>query len=339
MKDNKKVWGLKKQAIFFSILSDLLSAGFSLRQSLISIQNIMPEFYSVSHKVKKNLLMGTKISDALKENISKSTYYQLLIAEQHGEMEKSIKQLGSLLERRVEQQNKLKSLMVYPMILFFMLIIIMLGIKFWLKPTINNFGEDSVRTSSIINWTVVGKYSLILVALIIVLYVLKILRWWSKQETITRHHWYSQLLIIGKIYRQYSYYYLSFNLSLLLKSGLDLKQICSFLNEFDKQSLLYQLGQQLRELLDAGSMPDELVKKYPFIPPELKLFLNKGETLENISNELAVYSEVSYRKLLKLIDKLIELVQPILFIVIAIIIVGTYLTILLPIYKTLGGLY
>src|SRR5699024_12369412 len=76
----------------------------------------MPEFYSVSHKVKKNLLMGTKISDALKENISKSTYYQLLIAEQHGEMEKSIKQLGSLLERRVEQQNKLKSLMVYPMI-------------------------------------------------------------------------------------------------------------------------------------------------------------------------------------------------------------------------------
>ena len=124
-----------------------------------------------------------------------------------------------------------------------------------------------------------------------------------------------------------------------MKSGLDLKQICSFLNEFDKQSLLYQLGQQLRELLDAGSMPDELVKKYPFIPPELKLFLNKGETLENISNELAVYSEVSYRKLLKLIDKLIELVQPILFIVIAIIIVGTYLTILLPIYKTLGGLY
>lgn len=71
----------------------------------------------------------------------------------------------------------------------------------------------------------------------------------------------------------------------------------------------------------------------------MKLFLNKGETLENISNELAVYSEVSYRKLLKLIDKLIELVQPILFIVIAIIIVGTYLTILLPIYKTLGGLY
>nr|WP_225360373.1 type II secretion system F family protein [Ligilactobacillus salivarius] len=112
------MWSLKKQAIFFSILSDLLSAGFSLRQSLISIQNIMPEFYSVSHKVKKNLLMGTKISDALKENISKSTYYQLLIAEQHGEMEKSIKQLGSLLERRVEQQNKLKSLMVYPMILF-----------------------------------------------------------------------------------------------------------------------------------------------------------------------------------------------------------------------------
>lgn len=124
-----------------------------------------------------------------------------------------------------------------------------------------------------------------------------------------------------------------------MKSGLDLKQICSFLNEFDKQSLLYQLGQQLKELLNAGSMPDELVKKYPFIPPELKLFLNKGETLENISNELAVYSEVSYRKLLKLIDKLIELVQPILFIVIAIIIVGTYLTILLPIYKTLGGLY
>lgn len=92
------MWSLKKQAIFFSILSDLLSAGFSLRQSLISIQNIMPEFYSVSHKVKKNLLMGTKISDALKENISKSTYYQLLIAEQHGEWRKASSNWGVYLK-------------------------------------------------------------------------------------------------------------------------------------------------------------------------------------------------------------------------------------------------
>ena len=58
--------------------------------------------------VEAKLAEGSALSEALKDQIDVSAYFQLAIAEKHGDVEKSIRQLGACLERRVEQQARLR---------------------------------------------------------------------------------------------------------------------------------------------------------------------------------------------------------------------------------------
>lgn len=143
---------------------------------------------------------------------------------------------------------------------------------------------------------------------------------------------------MGKVYCQYSYYYLAFNLALMLKSGMDFRQICNLLLRFDQHSLLYQLGQQFESWLNNGQELAGFVQKYPFIPPEFALFFQEGLTQENLSGQLMIFAELSYQRLLKRVDRILNLIQPLLFVVIAVIIVLTYASILIPMYHNLGGL-
>lgn len=339
LKKDKQGWKLKDQAQFFSLLADLLQAGFSLQQALKSMQNLMPESKKIIVNIANEILSGSKISMAMKKYISKGIYYQLMISEQHGNFDQSIKQLGELLHKRVEQKNKLNALMAYPLFLLVTLIVIVVGIKVWLNPVLGQFTEQFEQQRNFNNVKIYLQVVLMLVSIGLFCYATKVYMWWKKQETITKHHWYSQLPVIGKIYRQYSYYYLTFNLSLLLGSGMDFSKICDFLLKLDKNSLLYQLGQQITQTIYHGDELGNVIDKYPFIPQELKIYINKGETLESLSAELLIYSNIQYKKLLAQIDNLMALVQPLLFVIIAIIIVMTYLSILLPMYQTLGGLY
>lgn len=89
--------------------------------------------------VEAKLAEGSALSEALKDQIDVSAYFQLAIAEKHGDVEKSIRQLGACLERRVEQQARLRGVLVYPMILFVFLAAIFACMKLFLMPELKQF--------------------------------------------------------------------------------------------------------------------------------------------------------------------------------------------------------
>lgn len=102
---------------------------------------------------------------------------------------------------------------------------------------------------------------------------------------------------------------------------------------------MYQLGEDLRRHLLEGKKISSFIRKYPFLPPELVIFFNKGQTNAELSQDLLIYSQTTYQRLMRSIDNLINLVQPLSFLVIAIIIIVIYLSILIPMYSNLGGVY
>ena len=60
---------------------------------------------------------------------------------------------------------------------------------------------------------------------------------------------------------------------------------------------------------------------------------------DRIGKDLLAYSKLAYQKLLEKTNQLLAWIQPLLFMVIAIVIICTYLALLLPLYSSLGGLY
>jgi competence protein ComGB len=67
--------------------------------------------------------------------------------------------------------------------------------------------------------------------------------------------------------------------------------------------------------------------------------MNKGETVEELGKQLTIFSSLIFSRLIKKIEQLLVLVQPILFGIIAVVIVMMYLSIMLPIYQSMKGIY
>lgn len=332
--DTVKRWSNAAQAEFFRLLADLLQAGFSLADALNSLEKLLPKLPLAT--LKMQVSQTGMLAETLKRHVSQNTYHQLVIAEQHGSLDESIAQLGRLLLRRVEQQKRLKSLLGYPLFLLVLVVSLMIGVNQILAPMLAENSSSKVNLD-LIGDVIVGSVWVILGALV-AYGIIFVIYWWRKQTQLSRHLWYSTLPIGGRIYRSYSYYYLSYNLALLLQSGMSLEQICQFLAMFNPKTLLYQLGEKLQIALTQGDDVDQFIKRYPFIPQELALFVNKGQTKEKLAVELLLYSKLMYQKLMRQVDSLIGWVQPVMFIVIAVAIVGVYLAILLPLYQNMGGL-
>ena len=339
-KANKKL-NLRQQAVFFSLLGDMLQAGFSLKKSLESINLMDLKNSRAINTIVSELETGTDFSTALKPWVKPSTYAQVKIAEQHGSLVQSLKQLGRFLVQINEQTAKIKGLLLYPCMLLILLGGLFVSLKVWLFPRLQEFSElSNVQTTAVgiewhqvIHWIIIGLFALG------TLYLWKVFYWWIRQVSLSRHVWYAQLPILGRVYRLYTAYVITFNLSLLFKSGMDLPQICHFLHDFKPQTIYFQLGIELRNFLDNGQELRNFIRKYPLLPNELVFFLSSGDTKEQLGDELLIFAENSYQRLMRATDHILTWIQPLLFLVIAGIIIGMYLAILLPIYASIGGLY
>lgn len=331
----KKRWSLKQQAEFFNILAELLAAGFSLKRSLVQLKFFFK--HPGAKQVIAKLANGQTFSTALKEYLAPSLYCQLVIAEKHGQLEKSVAQLGRYLELRISQREKLQAVLLYPLLLLMLLVMLLIGIKLWLVPEMAQLAPDKVSAPGKLSPESI-KFILGGGLLILGIYLLKTLSWLKRCGVLDRHSWYCCVPFVGKLYRQYCSYYMTFNLGLLIESGLEFQQICQLLQTFEPKTLLHQLGKALTAELSQGNELEELVLRYPFIPNELSTFFKKGKTKAELGADLLAYAQLAYKRLLYMTDKLIAWVQPLFFVVIASIIIGTYLALLLPMYSSLEAL-
>lgn len=130
-------WTLRQQANFF----DLLTAGFSLKQALQSLKMFLPKNGLAT--VIAELENGQSFSQALRSKVTTNIYCQLVIAEKHGSVDQSVLQLGKYLKKRVQQREKLQSLLLYPAIILGLLFFLMIALKIWLAPEIAQFSVST----------------------------------------------------------------------------------------------------------------------------------------------------------------------------------------------------
>lgn len=330
----KDKFSTKIQAKFFSLLSDLLAVGFSLRESLKFIKIVIPKKEKQITEIIRSLENGDSFSNSVRLFLKEDIYYQILIAEKHGELADSLKTLGVYLNKKHEHRTKLIQLLEYPVILLLFLIMLMLGMKIYIFPELNMW-----NTATRVH--LIKPYTLIILLIwggisgSVVIFIKKFLQ----RPVVKRVEIICRIPIVGKVYQNYCHYYLSLNLAMLLKSGLGIKSICTMLTQFSSTSLLYQIGRTLEKQLLQGGQTRLFINRYPFIPPELNVLLNKGNTTEVLGQELDMFSKIKYQKLTNQIEKLIGLIQPLMFLFIGVVIVFMYLSLLLPMYHSMEGVY
>lgn len=317
------------------LVSDLLKVGFSLRHALTFTRASMSELTPFLTAVEQQMQGGATFAASLSPYIKTDLYYQLVLAEKHGDLKKTLRELGLLLTARERQYKKLRELLQYPLILLLLLAVVVSGLVVFVYPELHGWQQYSDNST----WREFLKEALIAISTCLTIIGLCSYRRWQKQTRIKQAVTLCRLPIIGRCYKLYFGYYLTTNLATLLRHGLSLQEITKTTATFDRQSLLYQFGQIASKEVERGGELTALVDRYQFIPGELAIFINKGATLTELGEDLTAFANILFDDLIQTIEKILVWVQPLFFIMIAIIIVALYLSILLPIYHSISGVY
>lgn len=322
-----------EQGRWFLLIHDLLTVGFSLQHALRFTKTVMPGLKPLLCEVEQQLAAGEMLATGLKKYVSQDLYYQLRLAEQHGALAQTLNELGTLRMTEIRQRRKLRGLLRYPLLLLGMLAVVVSGLVIFVYPELHSWQAQPTGSG----WSNLAIN--VLIYLLTCLPVIGSLQWYrwrhlsARQRMIRRCH----LPVVGHSYRLYYSYYLTTNLAGMLRHGLSLKEIIRVTGQYGTDSLLYQFSAIIRKLVAEGEQVDRVIIHYPFIPNELVVFINKGATRQELGDELAVFAQLQFKRLVHSIERLLTWVQPVVFALIAAVIVVLYLSILLPIYHSLQG--
>lgn len=315
---------------FLKLASQLLANGFSQQELLLVTWDLEiltgPQF----EVVQQALEAGSSFALALQPLIaSPELVVQLQIAEGHGDLGCCCAENATLIQERQQQRRQLRGLLLYPLVLFVMLLGMLLFLHFFLQPQLIALNGASPPNT----WERLLKIGLLVLGLLMVI------AWchWRRLPLLTR--WRHQLRwpVVGKLWRYYLSYSLLSSLAHLRRSGRSLQEILELLSQLVPNALQAKLAQATQQQLLAGRTLKQIIEHEALLPRELKLVLGQQTTAKFQAVELATLAQQNYQKLVQGLGKLLDQVQPILFVIIAAMIGGTYLKILLPLYSMMKG--
>ncbi len=101
--------------------------------------------------------------------------------------------------------------------------------------------------------------------------------------------------------------------------------------------LFRKMGQDLIDAMQLGQEFHEKIHRYRFFAPELALIIEYGDMKAKLGDELLIYADESWAKFFEKVEKAMTIIQPLVFLFVALMIVLIYAAMLLPIYDQMAS--
>ncbi|BDR58536.1 type II secretion system F family protein [Xylocopilactobacillus apicola] len=320
----------KDQAIIMIHLGEMMKNGFSIIQAFNFLETVYPKYQKRIQKLTNRLHNGEVLTTALTElGIAQNIIDQLEISYAHGNLQESFITFGKMLQYRNAQTKKILQLLTYPIFLLAMLAALQLGLKAAGFQAITGSSEN--KMDQLINISFFLVIGLTLSGLIF--YLIVSLRPVTKQVQIFR-----KVPLIGKTILCYYHYLIMFDLTLFVQNGFSINQMIAICHSRPKKSYLFQISQQIEKEIISGTNLIAIVRKYTYFPTELEQLLGRGLETENLKIEFSALTKIIYERLLAGIERIINKIQPLMFLFVGVCVVIVYLNIMLPIFQMMKGI-
>ncbi|MTD42341.1 competence protein ComGB [Erwinia sp. CPCC 100877] len=333
-KKNNKL-SKKRQQLFIQLLADLLGNGFSIQESLA----FMKKSHSISAETINYLTAllekGAAFHDGLNQlGFNEMTTIQVQFAQTHGDFPgtlKRIKQHQQTLEKQTQNFYKILS---YPLLLLIFLTVVLISIRQILLPQLMRNGSVQADNRGIRFIQQSPYYLLFLFAFVMVgwLFIRVHLK---RKNPLEQAVFLAQVPIFGMFYKEYSSAFFALEWGKLFSQGLEIKTVLHLMQNSSQRSLMKALAERIEKQSLAGQTFYEQLPLFSFFVPELSLIIQQGEVKGNLGKELIVYSELCWQRFFTRMEKMIQWIQPLIFLIVALLIVSVYAAMLLPIY---GGM-
>jgi competence protein ComGB len=324
-----------QQRLFIQLLADLLKNGFTIQESLL----FMKKSRSISEMTINFLIsimeQGEQLFTGLAHLGVKTTIItQIEFAQSHGDLSGTLAKINQHMTLTDKQQQNLYKVLSYPLLLLLFLFVVLISIRQILLPQLmmngtiqsDNLGIQFIQQSP---YYLLGF--LVCLSLMLSLFYL----YFRKQTFLEKAMFFSKLPIIGKLYREYCSAFFALEWGKLFAQGLEIKSVLQLMRTAKQQSLMSELAEQIEQQTLLGNSFYTQLPEFSFFSSELALIIQQGEVKGNLGKELILYSELCWQRFFKRIEKMIQWIQPVVFLVVAILVVSIYAAMLLPIY---GGM-
>jgi type II secretory pathway component PulF len=340
----------KTQLIDFTKqMATLLTSGIKLTEALsvMTLQTSDARFRHALVDIRDRVVTGESFTDALKDY---SDYFDVIyvsmvrVGEVTGSLGESLSTISSFMEKRRRVESKVKTAMVYPVVL---IVFCLFAIVILTTMVIPKIGEEIQRAGQELPWIterlmdigyVLTSWWLLVVIAAVIGIVWGIRRFLKTQRgAYLRDRVLLSLPLFGPLIKQRVVARFASTLSTLLGSGLAMAESLRVVAEVTGNVLMKKAVQQARERILAGADIASPLRDSGVIDPAIAHMVAVGEKsgelekmLKSISDNLETSTDV-------VIERLGAAVEPVIIIVMAAVIgVIAYATIL-PILQVSAG--
>lgn len=341
--DISKILDEENKIYFIQRLSELIEHGYMLEDSI----EFLLFQYDVSlekiDSLKLELSHGKKLSDLLRY-LGYSTFVtsKMKFAEDYGSIEDMLLEIENYLRIKKEQKEKVIKTLRYPLILTIALITLIMVFNLLVIPQFENIYTSSsikmdIQTIILIKMIYLTPkiISIIVILSIIVLVYMIYIKKYRNNIFLNTLMYIPKIRVYARLYYSYKF---TLELSLFLMSGFSLKTALEVIIEENYDYYLTYFSKKIMRDLDKGLSFEEAIASIKFFDKSVEKFVIHGINNGLIDRELKLFSELMLDTFLTSLDKMLRKFQPVLFAILAFVIIGLYMIILMPIFNMASSL-
>jgi type II secretory pathway component PulF len=324
--------GKKEIAGFTKELATMLNAGIKLTDALnvLTLQVTNPRLRAAVTEIRDRVVTGESFADSIAEyeQFFDIIYISMVrVGEVTGTLGESLSTIAAFMEKRQRLEAKMMTVMIYPAVLVFVCLVVVIVLMVWVIPKIT---EQLVATGQSLPWLtrtlmnisdlLTSGWVFVLIAGIVGLVLLykRIVK--TERGALVRDKTLLALPGFGALLKQRILQRFTSTLATLLGSGLSMAESLRVVSQVTGNMIMTNAIKQARERILSGADISTPLRESGVINPSIAHMVTVGEKSGELELMLKMISENLEASSDLVVERLSAIVEPLIIVLMAVVI-------------------
>ena len=331
-------------AVFVRQFSVMLDSGLPLVQCLDAIgqQHPNPAFKDVLQQVRGDVEAGSTLSDAMSKHPKVfDTLFTSMIAagEAGGILDTILQRLAIFIEKIVKLKRALRSAMIYPCIILFIAVAVVVVIMWKVIPVFRTLFEGfnvelpALTRAVIATSSFIQSYGIFCIAGLI-LFAFAFSRFHKTEKG--KYKTDKLLLrvpVLGEILRKIAVARFTRTLATLQSGGVPILEGLDITAKTSGNAILAEVVLKLRKHIEEGKTICEPMRESKFFPPMVTQMVSVGESTGELDTMLVKIADYYEEEVDVVVANMLTILEPILLVFLGVAVGGIVIAMYMPLFK------
>ena len=340
----------KDLAIFSRQLAVMMQSRVPVVQSLksLAVQIKKQGFKEKILKISQLVEEGNSLSEAFSSfpKVFSAFYISLIkTGEASGKISESLYYLADHLEREHDIMSKIKGALIYPAFVIGVLVVVLLLVMFFVMPRLIELIKQTTSEPPLFTSFMLGFYSFLMYYGWIVMVafaglIVFLIYYFTTKEGRKRYDKLSlKIPFVGGFLKKMFLVRFAENISTLIGAGLSINSALKITKDTVDNFVYRQIFSETEDRVSEGEKISSVLVKYPeYAPPFVVQMIQVGEETGKLDKNLMEIVGFYQKDIARAIETFTALLEPILIIFLGAVVALLAISILQPLYESLGTL-